>query len=341
MTLCLEKESEFMNQSHTWALVLAAGDGMRLASLTTNQDGRAVPKQFCSLNGGESLLQASLRRARQIVPRRRICAIVARSHECYWRATLRSLAQANVIVQPRNRGTANGLLLGVLRILERDPQARIILLPAGHHVLDERSLIRAIRAAEALVRRDTQGTLKRRLLLVGISPEAPDPGLGYIVQGASLGTGIRCVSQFIEKPPAAVARTLIVHGALWSSLILSAHGTAVVASIRECYPDIVDNMINALRLDATHGTCALEDLYEHLPEVDFSRSIAQGTDSALCVYTAPRCGWTDLGTPQRVGTAVHRLWISGWRRRFLGISHAPAFVNLGAQYSRLGHETAG
>ncbi len=324
-------------QPNTWALVLAAGDGTRLASLTIDQDGRAVPKQFCSLNGGDSLLQATLRRARRIVPSRRICAIVARSHEHYWRRTLRSLPEANVIVQPRNRGTANGLLLGVLRILERDPLARIISLPADHHVLEEQSLIGSIRAAAVLLGRDPEGTLKERLLLVGISPEKPDPGLGYIVRGASLGAGVRHVTQFVEKPTAAVARALIARGAVWNSFILAAHGTAVVASIRERYPHIVDNMMKALRLDATHGTCALEDLYELLPEVDFSRSIAQGAESALCVYTAPACGWTDLSTPRRVGAALHRLWISQRRRPLLGTStsHAPAFVNLATQYSRL------
>jgi mannose-1-phosphate guanylyltransferase len=321
--------------SNAWALVLAAGDGTHLASLTTDQDGRAVPKQFCSLSGGASLLQASLRRARQIVPHRRICTIVARNHEHYWRRTLRCLPQANVIVQPRNRGTSNGLLLGVLRILERDPLARIIFLPAAHHVLDERSLIRSIRAAAALVRRDPEGTLKKRLLLVGISPEEPDPGLGYILQGASLGAGIRRVTQFIEKPTAAAARALIARGAVWNSLILAARGIDVVASIRERFPHIVDNMIEALRLDATHGTCALEDLYELLPDVDFSRSVTQGAESALCVYTAPACGWTDLGTPRCVGTALHRLWISQRRRPLLGANQGPAFVNLAAQYGRV------
>ena len=42
---------------HTWAVVLAAGDGKRLSALTADSEGTPVPKQFCSLNGGESLLQ--------------------------------------------------------------------------------------------------------------------------------------------------------------------------------------------------------------------------------------------------------------------------------------------
>jgi len=52
-----------MSHQHTWALVLAAGDGSRLRSLTTDASGTAIPKQFCSLHGGNSLLLDTLRRA--------------------------------------------------------------------------------------------------------------------------------------------------------------------------------------------------------------------------------------------------------------------------------------
>jgi mannose-1-phosphate guanylyltransferase len=322
-------------QPNTWVLVLAAGDGARLASLTTDQRGRAVPKQFCSLNGGHSLLQASLRRSQKMVRRDRICVIVARGHEHYWRRTLRAFPAAGVIVQPRNRGTANGLLLGVLRILERDPLARIIFLPADHHVLNEQTLIGSVRTAAALLGRDPKGALRERLLLIGIAPEEADPDLGYIVQGAPLGDGIRRVVEFVDQPTAAVARTLIARGAVWNSFILAAHGTAVVACIRQRFPQMVDDMIRAIRLDATHGTCALEDLYEHLAAVDFSQSVAQGAEPSLCVYTAPPCGWTHLGTPRGVGAALHRLWTSQRRTPLWGTSHAPAFVNLASRFSAI------
>ena len=52
----------------TWALVLAAGEGSRLRALTTT-NGVAVPKQFCSLQGGPSLLQEALHRAEAVAPR--------------------------------------------------------------------------------------------------------------------------------------------------------------------------------------------------------------------------------------------------------------------------------
>jgi mannose-1-phosphate guanylyltransferase len=323
-------------RQNTWALVLAAGDGTRLASLTTDSHGIAVPKQFCSLNGGNSLLQEALQRAQRIVPNRRVCAIVARNHEPYWRRALWSLPTANVIVQPRNCGTANGMLLGVLRILARDPHAHILFLPSDHHVLDETSLTDSLCAAAALLRRGREGLLPNHLLLVGIAPNEPDPELGYIVPGARIGERISRVTHFVEKPTATEARDLIARGAVWSSFIFAAHGAAVVAAIRERYPEIVEGMTTALTRDAFRGNDAreLDAFYERLPTVDFSRSIVQGAESSLCLLTVPACGWTDLGTPGRVATALQRLWIAPWRRPLLDMRHVPGAVNLATQYER-------
>jgi mannose-1-phosphate guanylyltransferase len=137
--------------NHTWALVLAAGEGSRLRTLTTTHNGVAVPKQFCSLLGGPSLLQEALQRAETIAPRSRICTIVAAQHRRWWEGPLGSLPPRNVIVQPQNRGTAAGLLLPMLHIAARDPRARVVVLPSDHHVRDELILGRSLRQAVAMV----------------------------------------------------------------------------------------------------------------------------------------------------------------------------------------------
>jgi len=164
-----------------WAVVLAAGEGTRLAALTRDAAGNAVPKQFCSLNGGRALVQEAVERARRVVALDRTCAIVAQQHSQHWRKALRCLPAENIIVQPQNRGTANGVLLCVLSILERDPLARIMFLPADHFVLDESALERSLRELLANLHHNPDG-----LTLIGIEPDDPDPELGYIVPGRTL-----------------------------------------------------------------------------------------------------------------------------------------------------------
>jgi mannose-1-phosphate guanylyltransferase len=327
------------SRQRTWALVLAAGDGTRLASLTTDATGRSVPKQFCSLTGGHSLLEDAIHRARRIVPRDRLCAVVAADHRRYWQRTLWTLPASNIIVQPRNCGTANGILLAVLKILERDPLARIVFLPADHYVRDENALGTSLREAATLLTRQSGG-----LSLIGIEPEEADPELGYIVPGQELRDGTRRVARFVEKPEPVLARALLAQGALWNSFIFAASGPGLLGMMREAMPDVVDAMSTALARDARLGArSSLEDLYRDLPLVDFSRAVIQGAESRLRVIAAPACGWSDLGTPKRVADTLRRIE----ERRLDRIApvvarasvttpFAPPFINLAAQHARLG-----
>jgi mannose-1-phosphate guanylyltransferase len=164
--------------SNNWVVVLAAGDGNRLCSVTTNGTGDAVPKQFCSLRGGPSLLLETLERAESVAARDCICVVVASQHRRWWGSMLSRTPSANVIVQPMNRGTANGIRLPLLHIEARDPDARIVILPSDHYVRDEPILVTALESA--LGRLDNE---VEEIILLGIHPERADPDLGYIIPG--------------------------------------------------------------------------------------------------------------------------------------------------------------
>jgi mannose-1-phosphate guanylyltransferase len=323
-------------RQRTWAIVLAAGDGTRLASLTTDARGNAVPKQYCSLNGGDSLLQEAIQRAARLAPRPRTCVIVAEQHRRYWGELLWALPGQNIIVQPANRGTAHGILLSVLSILDRDPLARIVFLPADHYVRDERALGESLRATERLLTRSFDA-----LALVGIEPEEADPELGYIEPGGTDFDGSCAVARFIEKPDLATAQALIARGALWNSFIFGACGPTLLALMRARMGAVVDAMATALARDARVGSHsrALTELYEDLPAVDFSCAVLQGAEGSLRVVPARACGWSDLGTPRRVAETLYRLQLEHLERPVNSERQTPlaaTSINLAAQHARLG-----
>lgn len=312
----------------TWALVLAAGEGSRLRALTTT-NGVAVPKQFCSLQGGPSLLQEALHRAEAVAPRSRICTIVAEQHRRWWQGPLWSLPSQNIIVQPENRGTAAGLLLPLLHIEARDQEARVVVLPSDHYVGDEATLARALRNATTRIR-----TGRDDLYLLGIGPDEADPELGYILPSTSDGANGLRVAQFIEKPPATLARSLIERGGLWNAFILVASVRAFVRLFEQRYPDIVAEMRAVVRHDRTDPQIPLAatDLYARLPELDFSRHVLEGAEESLRVLPVPACGWSDLGTPKRVAEALRRL--DNEERSYTSLNPT-AYLSLAAQHARL------
>jgi mannose-1-phosphate guanylyltransferase len=307
-----------MKGSETWALVLAAGEGSRLRGLTRNERGIAVPKQFCSLQAGPSLLQEALQRAAGVAPLSRICSVVAEQHREWWTPILSYLPEQNVIVQPQNRGTAYGILLPLLRIVERDPDATVILLPADHYLRDENIMAEALRRAAGFAQMD-----RSSIYLLGVEPAEPDTELGYILPASRSRDGAAQVQRFVEKPNEIRARILLDQGALWNVFVMAASVRALLGLFDARY---------AATIAALRGFegATLESVYQRLTAVDFSKDVLQGHESILKVLTVPECGWTDLGTPERVGLILEQLPEAEIASR----AHFPAHVSLAHQYAR-------
>ena len=313
-----------MHSEHIWALVLAAGDGRRLRELTTTASGTVVPKQYCSLFEGQSLLQDAVSRAWAIAPADRICAVVAANHRRWWLGDLQAMRSDNVLVQPQNRGTGNGILLSLLHIVERDPEARVVLLPADHYVEDEGELARWLQVAATRLPPE-----EGDIVLLGFEPRSADPELGYIVPQRIGGSRHSGVGAFVEKPPLGRARELVRQGALWNAFIIAADARALLALYDPRWSEIVVWMRAAVRAQSAGDATIVQTLYEELPNIDFSRHILEATTHPLRVLAVPQCGWSDLGTPERVGEAV--LSGSPLRRHSL-ILHSP--LSLAAQHAR-------
>jgi mannose-1-phosphate guanylyltransferase len=295
------------DNENVWALVLAAGEGSRLSALTMTPSGIHVPKQFCSLLHGPSLVDEALRRAQSIAPYERVCTIVAAQHHRWWERLAGRLPASNVIVQPQNRGTANGILLALLHIVERDRNAQIVLLPSDHHVQDEPVLAEALRCAVTHLQ-----WRPSEILLLGIEPDEPDPELGYIVPGDRGSRRAFEVVQFVEKPAVARARELIDAGALWNAFIVAATAQSFLRLLERRFPHIVRQMRDAVRRDlhSPAGMSATAELYELLSDLDFSRHVlSNGSEANLRVLRVPQCGWSDLGTSKRVAATLRQLRI--------------------------------
>jgi len=320
--------------NHAWALVLAGGEGSRLRALTTHSSGTAIPKQYCSLTGRYSLLEETIERAWQVVPRDQVCTIVAHQHREWWSEQLGTSLPQNVIVQPRNKGTGIGVLYSLLHISHRDPAARVLLLPADHYVRDEETLGQSLKFAMQRVTA-TPGTP----LLLGVQPDHADPDLGYILPGDRDDFGNRTVARFLEKPNPTVAAQIIDAGGLWNTFIIAASVQTLINMFMQHYAPLVMEMqvLVCRRILAGSGTAlwpALFSLYERLPQLDFSRDLLQGREERLRVIDVPACGWNDLGTPARVAATLRGL-DRGLDNRACDDPETTRHLSLAAQHAAL------
>lgn len=284
-----------------WVIVLAAGSGSRLRELTTGRDGVAVPKQYCSLRGGRSLLVDALNRARQLTPRRQIVVVVAAEHECWWRQQLDWIESDNIVVQPENRGTAAGVLLPLAHVRARDPAARVVVMPSDHHVERPAVLVATLQRALEDVRREAE-----RLVLLGVTPDSPDTEYGWIAPGERHG-GVSAVDAFVEKPDAARATALLHSGALWNSFLFAATASTLWQLGERFVPSTAAAIAELQTCPPAGRPGALARAYATLPATDFSRAVLEAAPQALRLRRVPECGWTDLGTPRRVAECLARI----------------------------------
>lgn len=285
-----------------WAIVLAGGAGTRLDALTRDAGGRSVPKQYCSLRGGPSLLGETLARAASLAGDR-VLAVVAPEHRPFWEPELATLAPEHRIVQPRNRGTAPGVLLPLLHVVERDPDATVAFLPSDHHVGRERVLRRTLRNAFRAV----ESSQRPRIALLGMTPEHDETQYGWILPESHerVSTGsLLPVHAFVEKPPVERARALRSAGGLWNSFLVVGRAQSFLDLFALRRPDLFAAFASAF--GSPERERVLERLYGELVPSDFCRDLLEGAEDRLRVCVVPPCEWTDLGTPVRVAECLAR-----------------------------------
>ncbi len=316
------------HMADTWAVVLAGGDGSRLSKLTTNPDGLVIPKQYCSLERSSCLLQDALSRASTVALPSHICTVVAAQHRQWWTFAAAGLNQSNVFVQPRNKGTGFGILLALLTLEMRNPGATLVLLPADHYFREEEPITRVLRIAANIASEDTGSTF-----LLGAEPDHFDAELGYILPTDKVTGKPAFITGFKEKPSPEHAQELMGLGALWNLFILVGSVSGLLGLFAEDHSNVVARMREAVRQHAAGRRDALDVFYESIELIDFSADILEVQANRLQVIRVPHCGWTDLGTPERVEATIRSMMAQGAGRRQARVT--PLFFDLGVHFRDL------
>lgn len=276
------------------SIVLAAGDGRRMATFTRALFGRWIPKQFAPLEGGATLLQQTLERTRLWSPPERTQVLVSTQLEALARGQLSGYRGVQIVGQPDNRGTAPGILLPLARVLARDANATVVILPADHKVLRPDVLAYAIARA-----RRAAASVDSGVALVGAAPDLVGPPMGWIMPGDASGEGGFQIRQLLDRPPREVAERIRSMGALWNTLIVVGRARALWSLCRRHLRRHVEAFERHASQLADPSSRALAALYQFMPPADFNRSVLAKA-SGLAVVRMAGAGWSDWGTPETV-----------------------------------------
>ena len=292
-----------------WTLVLAAGAGRRLASITGG-----TPKQFWSIDGGPSLVESTIARLGPIAPPATTLTVIDQSHRRQVERLAAAPSLGRLVIQPVDRGTAPGVLIGLAPIALSEPDGLVLVTPSDHGVARPDLLQRAILDAASAVR-----TGRVDVVLFGVTPDEACNDYGWITFGQpdrrERTTPLHPVTGFVEKPAPREAARLFASGAVWNSMVLVARAAGLLDRYQRHLPELSDLFVHAYRLPPDRRATFLADIYPTLSFTDFSRDVLTPAEGLAVSVWPASLGWSDLGTPERLTDWLRREQVRGGARR--------------------------
>ncbi|MFW6039456.1 MAG: mannose-1-phosphate guanylyltransferase, partial [Gemmatimonadota bacterium] len=201
-----------------------------------------------------------------------------------FRSVLPEYTEAHFWVEPVARSTGPALAWAAARVVAEDPDGLVLSLHADH-------LIRPFEAFAGTVRRAVAAARERHALVcLGIRPDRPETGYGYIEPGEATGPGVHAVRRFVEKPDAGTARRYLASGDyLWNSGIFVWRAADFLAAIRRHTPEIADALP---ALDGADG--GTEAFFRAVRPISVDVGVLERAEN---VEVAPGdFAWDDVGT---------------------------------------------
>jgi mannose-1-phosphate guanylyltransferase len=279
-----------MNKNN-YCVIMAGGIGARFWPMSRTSH----PKQFIDILGtGETLIQQTFRRFERVCPSKNIYIVTNELYRNLVKQQLVGISDEQILCEPTRRNTAPCIAYANYRILQRNPDANIVVAPSDHIILKEDNFTEVIQSALAATAENDW------LLTLGIQPSRPDTGYGYIQFDDSRHFAgddrLRKVKTFTEKPQLEMAQQFLQSGDfLWNSGIFIWSLQSIMKAFGNYLPEI-DSIFNEGK--GQYNTPSEKEFINSAYTVCRSISIDYGImEKATNVYVlASDFGWSDLGT---------------------------------------------
>lgn len=270
-----------------YCVIMSGGIGRRFWPFSRT----SYPKQFLDFFGtGRTMLQMTYDRLAKIIPTENIFVITNEAYASLTQEQLPEIATERILLESHRRNTAPCIAWATYHIKSLNPNAVVLVAPSDHLILREEVFKQCIEQGFDFVARHD------KLLTLGITPNRPETGYGYIQIGEPYENEICTVKTFTEKPDYEMAKVLIESGEFfWNSGMFLWN----VGSITKAFEKYLPNISSAFeqisdKMNTPDEKKAVDEAYGVCPVISIDFGIMEKADN-VCVMCAD-LGWSDLGT---------------------------------------------
>jgi mannose-1-phosphate guanylyltransferase len=274
-----------MNKNY-YAVIMAGGIGSRFWPISTQE----YPKQFHDmLGGGITLLQQTFDRFKNLIPSENILIATNEKYEALVLEQLKDATKSQLLLEPNMRNTAPCILYSALKIYSQNKDAIMIVAPSDHWIEQEKAFLENVQTSFDFCEENDD------LLTLGIQPNSPNTGYGYI-QYSNSENAIKKVDKFTEKPNLERAQKFLKQGNyLWNAGIFIWSAKSILKAFESHLPQTYNILSKNLELyNSPSEKSFIDENYKHCKNVSIDFGIME---KAANVKVLPaNFDWNDLGT---------------------------------------------
>ncbi|TNF54609.1 mannose-1-phosphate guanylyltransferase/mannose-6-phosphate isomerase [bacterium] len=273
-----------------YAVIIAGGSGTRFWPLSRQE----TPKQLLNIGSKHhTLIQATVARLEPIIPFDHTYIVTNSNQMESINLQLLSMTgfswDKQFIVEPEAKNTAPAIGLAAVYLKQLNPDAIMVVLPSDHLIKNSKRFQRAVLlCAEAA----EQGAL----VTMGITPDKPETGYGYIQCGKQVKRGVYHVKEFKEKPDKVTAeRYLRKSGYYWNSGMFIWKAGTILHAMKEYMPKLsagLERVEKAFNTEKAKTTT--KSVFSTIKPDSIDYGILEKAEEVVVVPA--NIGWSDVGS---------------------------------------------
>ena len=272
------------------AVIMAGGRGTRFWPRSREKK----PKHLLDIVTSRTIIQETVDRIKPLINPKNILVVTGRKHARELIRQLPEVPAKNIIIEPVGRNTAACIGLAALHIQKKKKNDVMVVLPSDHAIGNPDKYRAVISAAARAAERENA------LVTIGIHPDSPQTGFGYLEGGASLGKiagqEILRVKSIREKPDVRKAKAFVKSGNFfWNSGMFVWKASAILNEIEHFLPDLHAGLMTIRdSLGTASEAKTVSRIYKRLASISIDYGVME---KAKNVFVLPaEFGWSDVGS---------------------------------------------